>query len=118
MKKSNYNLWLAYHYGNINRKLTKKEYCEIRACEFAMHLLIPTEAVLEICGGLDSLKNMNIYHNYPVIKKLAQKFCVPEDVMLFKLDYLIKEKNLEESKNNVKTRILKKEGKIIFVDFD
>lgn len=93
MKKSVYNLWLEYHnhHRDIN-ELTKEKYSEIRVCEFATHLLFPTKAVLEICGGLDNLKNMNIHHNYPVIQKLAQKFCVPEDVMLFKLNYLIKGK--------------------------
>lgn len=98
MQKSDYELWLGYHYGQINRKLTDK--------------------VLQMCGGLNNLKRMNIYHNYAIVKKLAKQFCVPEDVMLFKLDYLIHKEEKKENEKSIKRRIKKKDGKILFVDFD
>lgn len=118
MKKDDYNFWLAYHTGKINRKLTEKEYSEIRACEFAMHLLIPTDRLLEMCGGLDNLKNMNIYHNYPVIKELAKAFDVSEDVMILKIDDLINSEKIEKKNKEYKKRIMKKEDNIIYVKFD
>lgn len=118
MKNSDYHLWIGYHYGQIKRKLTKKEYEEIRTCEFAMHLLVPTDKVLEICGGLNNLKKMDIYRNYAIVKKLAKQFCVTEDVMLFKLSYLIHKDENEEKEGNVKKRIKKRDGKIVFINFD
>ena len=116
MFKSDYNFWLAWHYGQIDRKLTEKEESEIRASEFAMHFLIPTNALLEKCGGYDNLKNQNIYHNYPLIRKLANEFHVSEDIMLFKLDYIMKMGKAVEDKT--KSKIYKKEGNIIFIKFD
>ena len=104
MKESFYSLWIDYHSGNINRALTEREYSEIRACDFSMHLLIPTKALLKMCGGLNKLKQMDIYHNNDVIRKMALAFRVPEEVMFFKMDYIIK----QENNNKFIKRILKK----------
>lgn len=115
MRKKDYKLWVAYHHGKINRELTEKEYSEIRAFEFAMHLLIPTDKLLEVCGGFDNLK---YYRNYLMINRLANYFCVPKDVMLFKFDYLIEKGKVEKNKVDVKKRIKKREKNIVFVNFD
>lgn len=77
-------------------KVNKKEYQEIRVCEFAMHLLIPTEDFLQICDGVNNLRDMDIYHNYAIVKKLAKQFYVSEDVMIFKLSYLLYKEEKDE----------------------
>ena len=56
MFKKDYVFWLMYHKGLINRELTDKEYSEIRASDFAMHLLIPTKTLLKRCKGYENLK--------------------------------------------------------------
>lgn len=117
MYKSDYQFWLAYHSGKINRRLTKKEYSEIRASDFAMHLLIPTDKLLEKCGGLDILKGIDINYNYRIIKNLARVFYVPEEVMAIKINYIKNKKNTD-NKITSKEKILKKEGNIIFVNFN
>lgn len=119
MFKGDYNFWLAYHYGKIHRKLTEKEYSEIRASEFAMHLLIPTGALLMECGGAENLANMNIFHNYPKIRELANKFKVPEDVMVIKISCILAEMEKEKNKKeNNRKRVLKRDKNIIYAKFN
>lgn len=118
MQKRDYNLWIDYHHGEINRKLSEDEYSEIAACDFAMRLLIPTDTLLKMCGGWNNLENMDIIHSPKMIKRLSDIFLVPEEVMLLKLDYLMKQKKKDENRISVKKRILKREGNVIFTDFN
>lgn len=118
MHKRDYQLWIDYHSGDIHRELTRNEYSEIAACDFAMHLLIPTDSLLEICGGWENLEKMNFYHDHTIVERLSDIFLVPEEVVFFKLDYLIKMKRKEKQDHSPQKRILKKEGNIVFVQFD
>ena len=111
MKQSDYKLWLDYRYGEIDRALTEKEYQEILASDFAMHLLVPTKALLEKCGGIENLKNMKIWENFTLITKWAKEFCVSVDVVIIKIICLQKREEFmslveEKRKNKQKERIL------------
>ncbi len=110
MMRSDYQLWLEYHCGSIQRKLTERELKEIRAFDFALHLLVPQNVLLDKLGGYENLKNMHIYHNYPLIKKLAKEFNVNEELILVQLDNIFK-------KNDTKQKVLKKEDNIVYVKF-
>lgn len=100
MEGETYQLWLNYHYGLIQRELTKEEYSEIRACEFAMHFLIPDEYLLKECGGYNKLSNITLSCEDKFVKNLAERFKVPIDVMLIKIADLIKRN--QESKKETK----------------
>lgn len=125
MFKSDYDFWLDYHRGTINRELTKKEYSEIRASEFAMHLLIPTKTLLKVCGGYSNMKNI-FYEsnsvNSPKIRKLANAFCVPKEVMAIKIACVLKQYETAQEHKKMraidKRRILKKENNIIYAKFN
>ena len=111
MKQSDYKLWLDYRYGEIDRALTEKEYHEILASDFAMHLLVPTDALLEKCGGIENLKNMKIWENFKLIMKWAKEFCVSEDVVIIKIICLQRREDFlkqveEKKKNKQRERIL------------
>lgn len=116
MWEKDYKLWKDYHYGRIKRKLSQKEYSEIRANEFAMNLLIPTKLLLVVCGGYHNLESINLNSNDPVVRKLAESFKVPVDVMIVKIHSLITEK--ERKKSIAKKKILKRQDNIITVKFN
>lgn len=119
MHKGDYSFWIAYHYGKINRKLTEKEYNEIRASDFAMHLLIPTELLLRECGGAENLTQIDIYHDFLIIRKLANQFKVPEGVMAVKISWVLAKIEKEKMKKvNNRKRILKKDNNIIYTKFN
>ena len=101
---------VMYHYGGIQGKLTERELEEFRAFDFALHLLVPQNVLLEKLGGYENLKNMNIYHNYPLVKKLAKDFHVNEDLILIQLDNIFKQKP-------TKQKVLRKEENMIYVKF-
>lgn len=105
MKKNIYKFWLDYRCGKINRKLTRKECREIKSGDIFMNFILPTDKLLEISGGLDNLKLMNV-------KELAEYFYVSEELMNIKINSLVKEE-LEKS-SCLKKRVLKKEYKIPF----
>ena len=70
----------------IKEQLTEEETKEIEACDFGMHLLIPTESVnryIEKMGGIENINN-----NQPKIQYLAKLYGVPIEIMLIKLNYL------------------------------
>lgn len=72
MMKSEYEFWKDYRNGKINRELTSDEHKEIRASDFAMHLLIPTDALLQEVGGFDNLVKIISNLEVETIKHLAQ----------------------------------------------
>lgn len=124
MWKSNYQLWLDYHAGKLNgKKLSDKELSEIRASEFAMHLLCPTEAILEAVGGYSRLHKImkDFFRRDFMIVQLADRFQVQPEVMIIKVrDILSKgdpDKHSDNNKQDKKTnkKILKKEGNIIYL---
>lgn len=119
MTKGDYYFWLAYHYGGVGRPLTKNELKEVRASDFAMELLVPTDVVLKKCGGLDNLKKLDIYHDSSLTRRLAQEFEVPEEVVRCKLYSLIydKEKENETRKPDAMKKIKKVNGNVISVNF-
>lgn len=80
MKKSNYDFWLRYHCGLWIGPLTKNAQKEIRASEFAMHLLIPTQYFEQ------NIKNTNIVH-WDTVKKLANELQVSAEMILLSLYY-------------------------------
>ena len=95
MTKDDYQLWENYHLGLIKRELSEEEQKEIDASEFAMHLLVPTEAISQIAeyfGGLEI-----VLHSSTLVQMLANKFVVPTNIIIFKIDYLIKEKMKEKA---------------------
>lgn len=110
MYRSDYDFFLKYLSGKINRKLTEKEYEEVRASMFAMYLLIPEETIINVCGGIEEVNKIN-YYDSSKIQHLANIFQVPYSLMAVRLELLKKEKN------KLKPRILKKEGNIIYLGF-
>lgn len=120
MFKGDYDFWLDYHSGKINRNLTKEEYSEIRASDFAMHLLIPTEALLKECGGYTKLENIFESENYAEMRKLADKFHVPVKAMIIKISYVLEGVEIAKEKNHkgkIRKRVLKKDNNVIYVKF-
>lgn len=118
--KFDFDYLLDYYSGKVNKDTNTKEYMEIRAFAFAMHLLIPTQALLMECGGYDNLRDIYDSEDYSKIKQLANKFEVPEKVMVVKIcsivnDEIKKEKSKKEQKQR---RVLKKENGIIYPKFN
>lgn len=110
MQEKHKFLWKAYHEGIIDRELTEEEKKEIRACDFAMHLLIDTIALyseirllgLENMTKLYNLKKTAPFLYYDFVLGLAQRFCIEVDVMEIKIQYLAtKEQKKEEEKNRL-----------------
>ena len=87
MKKIDIDLWVEYH-NNKKRIYTKKEMSEIRACEFAMHLLVPTKNLLTMVD-IEEFKNDSITGQMLTIQKLAETFNVPYVVVSIKLEELV-----------------------------
>lgn len=91
-----YKLWELYCMGYISEEdLTEEEKRDIKAFTFAMHFLIPT----------DALKNFGevsfILENTTLRRKVASYFKVPEFVLIAKLEYLLeKEKTDEQLQEN------------------
>lgn len=127
MQKVDLQLWYDYRLGHIHRTLTAQEFNEIRACEFAMHFLIPEKALLEKCGGFENLANLLSVDDYEAVcrlaRALANEFVVDEKMMFIRLQelnqmYIEQQKQKKEKKNDAQNRILKKTGNVIFVQFD
>ncbi len=93
MTKNSFKIWIEYNFG-IKKELTKDEKQEVEACEFAMHLLIPTESInryIDLMGGIKDVKNDQLKIQY-----LADLYGVPIEIMQIKLNYLAN-KNIEET---------------------
>ena len=93
MTKNTFKLWIEYNLG-IRKNLTEEEDKEIFACEFAMHLLVPTESInryIELMGGIENVKN-----DLLKIKYLANLYDVPIEVIQIKLNYLLNQ-NIEQN---------------------
>ena len=94
MKQMEYKLWCDYHLGRVDRPFTPDEEREIRANEFAMHLLVPTDAVKSLAlkhGGLEALIS-SMYR----IEAFAELFDVAPEVFYFKVKEM---KELEDEFN-------------------
>lgn len=91
MFEKDYMFWIDYHAGKINRELTEREKSEIIASEFAMNLLLPDEALLQLCGGYENLESVNA--SYAQIKSIAKQLSVPETVVYIKTSDLIRRYN-------------------------
>lgn len=115
MMHNSYNLWCKWQIGLLtDEQLSKEELQEIEACEFAMHLLIPTESLLNVVGGYDKLQQIDLDYNDVYINYLSDLFKVPRETVVFKTRYLLKQmKNRQPN-----SKILKKEGNIIFGKFE
>ncbi len=111
IKDRYFKFWYDYHNGRINRKLTEEESSRIVIYDDWMNQLVPTDELLRIVGDLDNLMHTNI-------KKLAKKFGVLDGIISCKINYLIEEHNNETKKDQIKKKILKKEGNIITVNFN
>lgn len=97
MKNSDFELWLDYHKTNGINQYTIEQIKEIRACEFAMHLLIPTDALLKMFGGnFDFFYTLNLQEKNSLVKELAKRFKVEESIMCVKIDELIGLNRLKE----------------------
>lgn len=122
MFRGDCDFWLAYHRGEIQRDLTEKEFREIRASEFAMHLLIPTKELLKECGGYNNIKNIIILSDVSRIRELANRFKVPVEVMSIKISYILKEYEKKQERKKLgkqfRRRVLKKENNVIYTKFN
>ena len=117
MFKCDYNLWVDYHSGKINRDLTEDEKKEIRASDFAMHLLVPEKTLLNTCGGIEGIKKIyseSLSGNPYPLKRVANLFAVEPIVVLFKMEAVI---NCYKERK-FKKRVLKKEKNVIYVNFN
>ncbi len=85
MTRNSFKIWFEYELG-IRKELTKEEKQEVKACEFAMHLLVPTESInryIELMGGIDEVKNDIFKIDY-----LADLYKIPTIIIKLKLNYL------------------------------
>lgn len=102
MKKIDVDLWVEYH-RNRKSYYSEKEKSEIRACEFAMHLLIPTKNLLQMVDLEDFYKD-SLTGKMLTIQKIAEVFDVPEVAVSIKLEELV-EKNIILPKDKILERI-------------
>lgn len=92
MAKIPMKIWIKYSLG-LKTELTEDEKKEIQVCEFAMHLLVPTESInryINLMGEID-----NVINDIFKIEYLADLYKVPTIIIKLKLDYL-SNKNIEE----------------------
>ena len=91
MMKIAFKKFVEYH-KNPNKSYSIKELEEIRASEFAMHLLCPTMFVLEefLAANLDfeNFDNLTNYERYDFYEMLRKRFVVPMDIITIKIDEL------------------------------
>lgn len=93
MTKNSFKIWIEYNFG-VKKELTEDEKQEVEACEFAMHLLIPTESInryIDLMGGIEEVNNNQLKLQY-----LANQYGVPVEIMMVKIDYLIKQSEKHE----------------------
>lgn len=91
MYKEDFELWIDYHKTDGNKEYTKKQLEEIRACEFAMNLLVPIDSFLEYCGGIEKIRKADIITINIIINKAAEYFKVPTEVISVRVKELQKE---------------------------
>ena len=85
MTRNSLKIWIEYKLG-IKNELTKEEKQEVEACEFAMHLLIPTESINRYIEKMDGIENVK--NDMLKIKYLAKLYGVPIEIMQMKLNSL------------------------------
>ena len=102
MYKKDFELWLDYHKNPGNREYTEEEMKEIRASDFAMDLLVPTDSFLEYCGGIEKLKRSDIITLNITINKAAEYFKVPTEVIAVKVKELQKEEQEKKKTKGVR----------------
>ena len=113
MRKIDVNLWINYH-THPKAHYSEAELREIRASEFAMHLLVPTNTFLKRID-LDKVRNYSFLEKYQLVTKEAEYFGVPPEVISIKLEELLeqdkKEEAIDEPKRVGKIRSLFKRKK-------
>ena len=85
-------VWIKHSLG-LKTNLTENERKEVQVCEFAMHLLVPTESInryINLMGGIDNVKSDIFKIDY-----LADLYKVPTIIIKLKLNY-IENKIIEE----------------------
>ena len=91
MMKIDFENFVEYH-KNPDKKYTIDEMEDIRANEFAMHLMCPTMYVLEefLLANLDfeKLNNLYFYDKYKFYETLFNRFGIPIEVICIKIDEL------------------------------
>ncbi len=130
MRKDEYEKWVSYRLENMSEELTLKDKKEFRACDFALHMLLPTNKFLEaiywyyqnpthsvkfikkvemkVKGQsilFDALNQLLITNDRDCIEWLAKQFLVERELIDIKLGYL--KQTYQE--NSEKTKQLKKE---------
>lgn len=94
MRKIDVNLWINYH-KYPHRHYSEAQMREIRASEFAMHLLVPTSAFNNRIN-IEEVKRLSFMEKYQLILRESEFFGVPPEVISIKIDELIKESEKEE----------------------
>ena len=94
MRKIDVNLWINYH-KYPHRHYSAAQMREIRASEFAMHLLVPTGAFNNRIN-IEEVKRLSFMEKYQLILRESEFFGVPSEVISIKIDELIKESEKEE----------------------
>lgn len=123
MTGNDYKVWEEYHYNKTNRKLTEEEFAELRANEFAMHLLVPTDSLLKDCGGYEKMKEIylgDFSFKMRFVEKLAKMYIVSAEIILFKMEHIIFNQNyanVQKINKTEKNKVLKRTKNIVYVDF-
>lgn len=106
MRATDYNLWIAYKEGKINiDSLNEKGISNIRACEFAMNLLLPDNILMDELKS--QIESPSILSNYYYLEQLAIKYEVPTKVFQIKVRDLRKRLLTDKTKTK---RLLKNGG--------
>ena len=95
MRKIDVNLWINYH-THPKSHYSEEELREIRASEFAMHLLVPTKAFLKRVD-LDKVREYTFLEKYQLVTDEATYFGVPPEVISVKLEELLEQDKKEEA---------------------
>ena len=103
MTEDSYDFWVKWKLGLINRELTKKETADIKASEFAMHLLFPTP----LAEALINKYGQTIFCNKIFMEMIAENLDIPYEVAVFKLQDTFKQKELKHEEKAKKKKHIK-----------
>lgn len=117
MKRNPYKLLISYTKGLIDvNNLTEEEKKDLNADIFALNLLVPKHLLIKECEKFFSDIEDAQYNN-PYIDYLASIFQVDSILIRCQMDSIVYDKMKEKKKTINKSKILKRDNNVLYVDF-
>ena len=86
--------------------LSEEQMQEIEACEFAMHLLIPTDRLIDFVGDINRIENMSFMERYVLVDIISKEFNAPKMAVRIKLDVILAQEKIKKKVRVNKDNIL------------